>query len=149
MTAGCPGCTGTEPWTASPGCAEQALVVAEREFGNPAYFAVHAITAAAYRVQHPATVTPYSVAVGLVVLEGAGSGLRGAALEKRIRWAAPLLRARTPALDPPSGRWTLTIDDVAAASTAEEHGAVVLRWAEEIAEGWASARAAVTAVLTA
>ncbi|GAA4539569.1 DUF5946 family protein [Pseudonocardia xishanensis] len=95
MTAGCPGCEGgTAPLLASPGCAERALAVAEREFGDPRYFVVHDVTAAAYRVQHPDTVTPHSVAVGPAVLQGAvEQGLSGDALQKRIRWAAPELWA--------------------------------------------------------
>jgi hypothetical protein len=135
MTAGCPGCAGgPPPLLASADCAALALVVAEREFADPRYFAVHAVTAAAYRVQHPDTVKPHSVAVGLVVLQGAD--LDAEALQKRIRWAAPLLRAHPPTLTPPSVRWRRTIDDVVAARDPDEHAAMVRAWAEELWAGW-------------
>jgi hypothetical protein len=127
---------------ASAECAAKALVVAEREFGDPRYFAVHAVTAAAYRVQHPATVKPHSVAVGLVVLQGAvEQGPGGEGMQRRVAWAAPVLRAHPIAVEPPEVRWTVTVDDVVAARDPEEHAAAVLRWAAELWAGWSPTHA--------
>jgi len=149
VTVGCPGCEGgPAPLLASEACAAQALVVAEREFGDPQYFAVHAVTAAAYRVQHPDTVKPHSVAVGLVVLQGAvEQGLSGEALQKRICWAGPLLRAHPVLLVAPEVRWALTVDEVVAARTPDEHGAAVREWAEQLWTGWAAVHGRLAAAL--
>jgi hypothetical protein len=137
VTTGCAGCAGgPPPLRASEDCAAAALVVAEREFADQRYFAVHDVTAAAYRVQHPDTVKPHSVAVGLVVLQRAD--LDAEALRKRIRWAAPLLRANPPTLVPPSLRWRHTIDQVAAARNPDEHAAMVRAWAAELWAGWST-----------
>lgn len=138
MTAGCPGCGGgPRPLLASEECSALALIVAEREFADQRYFAVHDVTAAAYRVQHPDSVKPHSVAVGLVVLQGAVElGLSREALQKRVRWAAPLLRENPLVVDPPEVRWQHTIDEVVAARTPEQHAETVHTWATELWTTW-------------
>lgn len=135
----CPGCgSGTGPLVPSPACAQQALTVADREFSDQAFFAVHRITVATYVMQHPDASSDHVVAVHLVALRGAvDDGLDPEANGKRIRWASGHLRAHPPGrLSRPPDRGALTIDDVVLATTAEEHCATVLRWAAEVWAAW-------------
>lgn len=135
----CAGCgTGTGPLVPSPACAEQALVVAEREFGDPACFAVHRLTVAAYTLQHPERSSTHSVGVHLAMLEAAvGRGMDGDALARHMRWAsAELRRHPVPRPVPPAHRGTLTIDDVVAAPDADAHCAVVRAWAAQVWSAW-------------
>ncbi|MBW0115118.1 DUF5946 family protein [Pseudonocardia abyssalis] len=139
MTDDCPGCgTGDGPPVPSAACAERALVVAEREFSDPAYFAVHRITVAAYTLQHPASSSGHAVAVHLAALRGAvEQGLDADALGRHVRWASDALRRRpTGPLVPPARRGALTIVDVVAARDAGEHCTLVRRWAAQVREAW-------------
>lgn len=139
MRDDCPGCgTGDGPPVPSAACAERALVVAEREFSDPAYFAVHRITVAAYTLQHPASSSGHAVAVHLAALRGAVErGLEGDALGRHVRWASDALRRRpTGPLVPPARRGALTIVDVVAARDAAGHCALVRRWAAQVWEAW-------------
>lgn len=143
----CAGCgTGAGPLVPSTACAERALVVAEREFSDPAHFAVHRITVAAYTLQHPASSTEHAVAVHLAALRGAvDRGLEAEELGRHVRWASDALR-RTPSgpLVPPVHRGALTIVDVVGASGAAGHCALVRRWAAEVWEAWRPVADAVT-----
>lgn len=122
----------------SAACAERALVVAEREFSDPAYFAVHRITVAAYSLQHPAPSSEHAVAVHLEALRGAvDRGLEAGSLARHVRWASAALRRRPSGpLVPPAHRGALTIADVVAARDAAEHCALVRRWAGQVWEVW-------------
>ena len=128
-------CCGPVP---TPECEARALVVAEREFSDPAYFAVHRVTVAAYQLQHPGAPTAHSLAVHRAALEGAlVHGLEGEALGRHVRWAAAQLRRRPPApVDPPAHRGDLTVADVVAARDAATHRAVVRRWAAQVHAAW-------------
>lgn len=137
----CPGCgLGSGPLVPSPACADHALVVAEREFSDPAYFAVHRTTVAAYCLQHPDASSDHAVAVHLVALRGAVEhGLAAEDNARRIRWAAGRLRAHPPGHIPrPDRRGTLTIAEVAAARDAVGHCAIVREWATQVWAGWRS-----------
>ena len=116
MTAGCAGCeAGAGPYVPSPECSAAALVIAEREFADQAYFAVHRLTVAAYALQHPDSVREHSLAVHLGALHGAIElGLDVATNGRRIR----------------------RLSDVVAARSATEHCAVVRRWAAAVHRAW-------------
>ncbi|MFC4942613.1 DUF5946 family protein [Pseudonocardia sp. GCM10023141] len=134
----CAGCgTGDGPLVPSPACAQHALTVAEREFSDQAYFAVHRITVAAYVLQHPDASSDHAVAVHLAALPAEADGLGPDAGRRRLRWAAEHLRAHPPGrLARPARRGTRTIADVVAARTAEEHCATVTRWAGQVWTAW-------------
>lgn len=117
------------------------MAVAEREFSDPAYFAVHRLTVAAYTLQHPDSSTLHAVAVHRAALEGAvARGLQGAKLAAHVRWASAQLRRHPPApLVPPRDLGTLTIADVVAAPDAATHCAVVREWAAQVWAAWSPA----------
>lgn len=148
MTAGCPGCEGRSGLlVASAECAAAALVLAEREFSDPAYFAVHRLTVAAYMLQHPDVSSEHAVAVHLGALRGAVElGLDSEANGKRVRWLAGELRRNPPGrLARPADRGVITVTDVVAAGSADEHCAVVRRWAAAVLAAWTAANPAAAA----
>ncbi|MEV1294858.1 DUF5946 family protein [Pseudonocardia sp. NPDC049635] len=139
MTAGCAGCSAsTGPYLPSPECSSAALVLAEREFSDQEYFAVHRLTVAAYTLQHPDSVSEHSLAVHLGALYGAVVlGLDVAANGRRIRrLSAGLSRTPGPPLVRPAHRGELTVTDVVAAGSAAEHCAAVRRWATAVLTPW-------------
>jgi len=139
MTAGCAGCeAGAGPYVPSPECSAAALVIAEREFADQAYFAVHRLTVAAYALQHPDSVREHSLAVHLGALHGAIElGLDVATNGRRIRRLSDELRSHPPGrLARPADRGAITVTDVVAARSATEHCAVVRRWAAEVHRAW-------------
>jgi hypothetical protein len=109
-----------------------------REFGDPEYFAVHHLTVAAYRLEHPAGATDHTLAVLLSVVRAAiDGGLDGPQLRRHSAWASRRLREHPPGPVPrPEGRAATRVTDVAAARDAAEHCASVRRWAAEVWEAW-------------
>ncbi|MBW0089853.1 hypothetical protein I4I73_13195 [Pseudonocardia sp. KRD-184] len=112
--------------------------VLAREFEDPAYFAVHQLTVAAYRLDHADGGSDHTVAALLSVLRGClDDGLEGARLRAHVRRTSEQLRAHPPGPVRRVGRPPGTgIADVARARDADEHCAVVRRWAAEVWEAW-------------
>lgn len=121
-----------------PACAEAFDLLLAREFGDPASFAVHHLTVAAYRLEHPAGSSDHTLATLLCVLRaGVDDGRGGEALRRYAAWAGRRLRERPPGPVPrPAGRARLGAVDVAAAPDAAGHCALVRAWAAQVREVW-------------
>ncbi len=114
--------------------------VLAREYGDPAFMAVHRLTVDAYAAQHPGLPerrTIQSINLHLVALY--------LSLERRLnpgfitRAIAALTRETTRLewLEPPPSLGEMTVADVAAASTPEAHGRLVADWAGSVWRAWA------------
>jgi len=132
--------------TSSPACWAAYGEVLAREYGDPAYWRLHRMTVDAYAVQHPGSVSRQaiqSVAVHLcrlcIILEE-GFSIEHAndamlAIQKvghQFRW-----------LEPPRSRGEVTVADVLAATTADEHLGQVERWAKSCWASWAEHHATI------
>lgn len=113
-------------------------ILLAREFADPEYFAVHQLTVAAYRLEHPGDSSDHTLALLLDALCAAvDRGLDGPALRRHVAWASSRLRDQPPGPVPrPAGRAVLRVTDVARARDAAEHCALVRRWAAEVREVW-------------
>lgn len=145
--------TGDEQLVPSEGCRQVSMGVLAREFSDPAYFAVHRLTVAAYTLQpypsqgvvrlrlaarHPDSVKLHSLAIHLVALclslEGSGPQHL---LEAPMLRAAAWLRDQPPGrLQRPEQRGALTVADVVGAESAQEHCRRVRDWAVEVWAPW-------------
>jgi hypothetical protein len=109
-----------------------------REFEDPEYFAVHHLTVAAYRLEHPGETSDHALAVLLGVVRAAvDGGLDGPALRRHNAWVSRRLREHPPGPVPrPDGRAATRVTDVARARDAAEHCVLVRRWAAQVWEVW-------------
>jgi hypothetical protein len=112
--------------------------VLAREYGEPAYFGVHQLTADTYAVQHPGEPerrTIQSLALHLITLgmfvEGRAQPADGSKLHKRLVGAGPY-----EWLEPPSTEGRLTIREVADAHDPVEHEERVMEWARDVWDAW-------------
>jgi CTP:molybdopterin cytidylyltransferase MocA len=144
----CPGCGGrypavaageTHPYIgASPACWAAFGEVLAREFQDPAYGWIHRHTVDAYTVQHPGIDDRrqrQSVALHLIGLcHWLEHGLQ---MEHLNRVTQRLANSETawPWLDAPED-YELTVQDVLAASSGEEHGRYVRQWGQSVWEAW-------------
>jgi CTP:molybdopterin cytidylyltransferase MocA len=150
----CPGCGGlfeplpggeTHEYLESvPGCWAAFSEVLAREFGDPAYGWIHRHTVDAYAAQHPGVDgrrQRQSVAIHLI---GLCQWLEHGLSADRIIAATGVLTHRDtwPWLTPPA-RYRLTVLDVLAATSADEHARLVRSWAEAVWEGWSDHHAVV------
>lgn len=119
-------------------CAAAFDLLLAREFSDPGYFAVHQLTVAAYRLEHPGGSSDHTLATLLCVIRaGVDDGLDGPALRRYVGWATQRLRDDPPGAVPrPPGRARLGAIDVATARDAHEHCALVRSWAAEVREAW-------------
>ena len=144
----CPGCGGryaamaageTHPYIgASPACWAAFGEVLAREFQDPAYGWIHRHTVDAYTVQHPGVDDRrqrQSVALHLI---GLCHWLeQGLPTEHINRVTQRLANSATawPWLEAPNG-YELTVQDVLAATSGEEHGRYVRQWGQSVWEAW-------------
>lgn len=122
-----------------PACAGAFDLALAREFQDPEYFAVHQLTVAAYRLDHPDGTSRHALAVLLeVVRASVVDGLGRDRPRAHLRRAGDRLRAHPPGPvpRPPQRTATLDITDVALARDAAEHCALVRRWATEVWDDW-------------
>lgn len=156
----CIGCGGLVPviegpvhryLESSPGCWRLYGEVLAREYSDLAFWAVHRLTVDSYAVQHPGRPSPQTVqsvcvhlvSLHLVLERGADPAYATRAMQAMVRQ-----KDRFAWLTPPTSLGGITIVEVAAASTAAEHGQSVRAWAEsawsawaphhEVVRGWAS-----------
>ncbi len=111
-----------------------------REFGDPAYFALHQVTVDTYAVQHPGVAERRAIqSVGLhlmtlcLVLEHGADPREGPKLHRRMVQRPPLQW-----LDPPPMGDRLKVVDVLPARSPAEHGRLVHAWARDVWEAWAA-----------
>ncbi len=128
----------------SPACGRLFDAVLTREYADPDYFVVHGLTVSCWRLQHPVGSTR-SLAVHLTQLclhaEHAPIRRVAEAIELVSERFQPGLAA--PALTVPAARGSVTIADVAAATTAAEHHARVRAWADATWSAWSAQHAEV------
>jgi uncharacterized protein DUF5946 len=151
----CPGCGVSLPiregttydkyFNASPECWALYTEILGAEFGNAALFGqVHMLTVDAYAVQHAGGRHPdKSIAVHL-------SGLH-LTQEREVRPTSvpPLLQRLVaaveawPHFEPPAGRGTITVWDVALSGTPEDHAKNVRAWAGSVWKAWSEHHGAI------
>ena len=123
---------------ASPACWAAFGEVLAREFQNPAYGWIHRHTVDAYTVQHPGLDDRrqrQSVALHLIGLcHWLEHGLETEHMN-RVTQRLANSEAAWPWLDAPDA-YELTVLDVLAATSGEEHGRYVRRWGESVWEAW-------------
>ena len=120
----------------SPACGRLFDAVLEREYADPEYFVVHGLTVSSWRLQHPAGASARSTAVHLARLCLDAEGARPERLVAVVQSVSERFRHDpAPPLTPPVDRSVITIADVAAATTAIEHRALVRAWAGAV---WAT-----------
>jgi CTP:molybdopterin cytidylyltransferase MocA len=151
----CPGCGarfvpvadfGTHGYIgASPACWSAFGELLAREFSDVRYGIVHRHTVDVYAAQHPGTDgrrERQSVALHLVALcHWLEHGLGAAELNPLTQRLANGDRA-WPWLEPPSS-YGMTVRDVLAATSPDEHVSLVRRWAESVWGAWAAHHAIV------
>jgi hypothetical protein len=144
----CPGCGGLfseiegpthRYMESSTGCWAMYGEVLAREYSNPAYAPNYRLSVDAYAVQHPGRPSPQSVqsvAVHLIRL--------CLLLERDLEMArandamltATAAKGKFFWLEPPPSRGSITVADVHRAKNADEHIALVQKWAESAWQAW-------------
>ena len=124
----------------SPGCWATFNEVLAREFQDIGYFAVHRQTVDAYTAQHPGdqtdrraaqSVNIHLTALYLTIEDGKDdSYARGALGELAKRY-----KSEFKPLTPPQ-HYDMTVKDVLAAETAEDHCRLVREWARAVWRAW-------------
>jgi hypothetical protein len=149
VTAQCPGCAVVLPeeegpthayLRSSPACWARFGEVLAREFGDPAYFALHQLTVDAYAVSHPGVPERRSIqSVGLhlmtlcMVLERGADPREGPKLHKQM-----VDRPDLTWLEPPAVAGRMSAADVLAADSPAEHERLVGAWAADVWDAWAA-----------
>lgn len=124
---------------ASPGCWERYGEVLAREYSDSKYFSVHAITVDAYALQHPgqeSSKTTNSVNLHLASLyayyrknaelhELSTLKSRLANFKNQFQW-----------LQPPKDLGAITVNEIWAATTAQQHRDRVIQWGETVLDCW-------------
>lgn len=157
----CVGCGGRFPdiegpvhryMASCPGCWAAFGEVLAREYGDPAFYAVHRLSVDTYAVQHPGRPTSQCVhSVGLHLIRLCLFIERGLSAE---RANAAMLEAgkhkdRFVWLEPPAALGELTVADVVDARMPEAHVRAVNAWARSAWSAWAPHHDAVRAWLPA
>ncbi len=134
------GAGATHPYIgASPGCWTIFGEVLAREYGEYHYPDVHRLTVDAYAAQHPGTPSRQSiqsVAVHLIslhlILE------RDYASEQATEAIRQVLRRQVPFfwLEPPPSMGAITVLEVHAAESLEQHEKLVWQWARSVWMAW-------------
>lgn len=150
ITQACPGCGArylpqkvdeTHAYIgASPACWAAFGELLAREFQDPAYGWIHRHTVDVYTVQHPGEDDRrqrQSVALHLI---GLCQWLEHGMDMRRINPVTQRLASseRTWARLAPPTEYAMTVLDVLAATTADEHGALVRRWADVTWDAWSA-----------
>jgi uncharacterized protein DUF5946 len=145
----CIGCGGLVPeiegpthhyMDSSPGCWRVFGEVLAREFTDPAYGALHRLTADTFAVQHPGRPGPQSIQSVCVHLISLCMILeRGVAPRYATRALASVVKSKHYFwLTPPPSLGAITVVDVAGAATPDEHLRRVRTWAASAWAAWAS-----------
>ena len=143
----CVGCGGIFPdiegvthryMESSPGCWAAYGEVLAREYSSPAYFEIHRLTVDTYAVQHPGQPSAQSIrSIGYHLVRLCLLLERGLEMEQENRAMFTITKEKDHFiwLTPPPSRGPITVADVFAASSAEEHEELVKTWA---ASAWAA-----------
>ena len=131
--------------TASSGCWQAFGEISAAEFGSPGWGLEHRLTVDTYATQHPGEDDRKQRQSVVVHLVGLCHRLEGGLDPQLLLAATQRLTAgkrEWPRLTPPS-TYALTVVDVLTATTAEEHLALVRRWAQATWEAWSDEHATV------
>lgn len=123
----------------SPGCWEIYGEVLAREYSNAAYWSVHPVTVDCYAVHHPGRPSRQSInSVGLHLMRLCAILERGLALGAAPKLMQSIATERPPFrwLEPPAAPGSITVRDVHAATSPEEHAAKVMAWADSVWAAW-------------
>ncbi len=126
---------------AIPGCWAIYGEVLAREYENVAYMRFHQLTVDSYAGQHPGTPSPQSIQSVTVHLVSLYHQLELQSNIDTIRNAMQEVTKRKGQLmwlDPPTSFGDITVLDIHAAESAEQHGQLVHRWAESVWQAWAA-----------
>ena len=125
--------------SSSAGCWAVYGDVLAREYADPEYGAVHALTVDCYALQHPGDPSPQSIgSVSTHLMRMCATlerGLDAAAPPSGMKLAPKEVRDLWW-LDPPAELGRITVLDVHAASSAEAHSEAVLTWATSLWNAW-------------
>ena len=124
----------------TPGCWAAFGRVLEREYSDTRYFGVHRLTVDTYAVQHPGRPSAQSIqSVGvhlirlhLFVEQGLSAQRANDAMLVAARFKKSFVW-----LDPPP-RFALTVTDVEAAATPQQHQQAVRDWAQSAWAAWSA-----------
>ncbi len=122
-----------------PGCWAAYGEILAREYGDIAFATAHSLTVDSYAIQHPGQPSPQSVqsvglhliSLSLVLEHGATTQEATAALRRGSRCKQPFVW-----LDPPNHRGMITVLDLRAAETPEQHVKCVWEWARAAWAAW-------------
>ena len=140
----------THPYMlSSPGCwAAYGQVLAREYEDHPAYSEIHKLTVDTYAVHHPGIETPQA-------RSSVGFHLSRIHLWLEFGWTVSEIdavmneisakRRAYPWLAPPATRAAVSVADVLAARTPEEHKEMVRRWARAVWDNWSEHHAKVRA----
>lgn len=134
----------------SPGCRAAYGEVLAREYGDPSYADVHRLTVDAYAAQHPGRPSPQStksvgvhlVRLCLILEEGLDVRLANDAMLSVTKMKGQFVWLR-----PPSSLGPITVADVLAARTVEQHRRAVRDWAASVWTAWSEHHAVIRAWL--
>lgn len=145
----CPEChalVGPEPGPthayipAPAGCWKVYGEVLALQYSNKAYWPAHRLTVDAYSAQHASGVDSRQIQSVMVHLSALYLTLVKKVPEEKVRRAMEFVignyRGQFPAVRKPDFKNTLTIVDVAKASSPEHHLELVHQWASSVWEAW-------------
>jgi hypothetical protein len=153
----CPGCEAIVPDLpelrtdhlyvgAAPGCWATYTELIGRQMADPGLFESRMLSVDVYMAQHPgvpgrqSSQSVWGHLIGLyLVFERGYDGIASARAKARV--ATP--EATFEWLEPPASMGPITVLDVLATTTADEHGAAVGRWAASVWAAWAPHQGAV------
>ena len=129
----------------SPGCWALYGEVLAREFSDPRSFVAHRLTVDAYAAQHPGRVdrrASQSVTIHLIALHlTLERGSDPSYVRRVLSATVERNQHQFPWMEPPASLGAVTVVDVLAAVSPEEHVATVRRWARAVYDAWAPRRA--------
>ncbi|MEL7296819.1 MAG: DUF5946 family protein [Pseudomonadota bacterium] len=123
----------------SPGCWAQYGVLLAREYSDSRYMAMHALTVDAYAVQHPGVEGPQSTSSVHVHLASLLAYFeRDVALSKlpALKQQVVTLKSSFIWLSPPPSLGELNVNSVLAATSPDQHRALVEAWARTAFDAW-------------
>lgn len=123
----------------SPACWNLYGQILAREYSDPQYMSIHALTVDAYALQHPGKDNPQAVSSVYVHLHS----LHGFFAQDVALAHLPVIRRKVAGfsksaqrLEPPYKDYIYHVTDVLTARDADEHIHLVTRWAESVYMHW-------------
>ncbi|MEM9057108.1 MAG: DUF5946 family protein [Pseudomonadota bacterium] len=134
----------------SPGCWAAYGEVLAREYGEPGYWSVHALTVDAYAAQHPGVEAPQTVAsINIHLASLLAHFERGVPKSElaALKWRLAQHKREFRWLPPPDDVGALTVADIVAVDSAERHVEAAVAWSRCAFDAWSAHHDAVRALL--